>query len=36
MFNLDEYKTALKIPVADTYDDLIRTNSDDTIDHSNL
>ena len=36
MFNLDEDKTALKVLVADTYDDLIMTNSDKTIDHLNL
>ena len=36
MFNLDEDKTALKVLVVDIYDDLIRTNSDDAIDHLNL
>ena len=36
MFNLDEDKTSLKVLIADTYDDLIRTNSDDTIDYLNL
>ena len=36
MFNIDKDKTALKVLVADTYDDLIRTNSDDSIDHLNL
>ena len=36
MFNLDDDKTALKVLVADTNDDLIRTNSDDAIDHLNL
>ena len=35
-FNLDKDMTALKFLVADTYNDLIRTNSDDTIDHLNL
>ena len=35
MFNLDKDKTALKVLVADTYDDLIRINSYDTIDHLN-
>ena len=33
MFNLDEDKTALQVLVADTYDDLLRTSSDDAIDH---
>ena len=36
MFNLDEDKTALKVLMVDTYDNLIRTNSDDAVDHSNL
>ena len=36
IFNLDEDKTALEVLVTDTYDDPIRTNSDDTIDHLNL
>ena len=36
MFKLEEDKTALKILAADTYDDLIRTNSDEAIDHLNL
>ena len=36
MYNLDKDQTALKGLVADTYDSLIRTNSDDTIDHLNL
>ena len=35
MFNLED-KTALKVLVAKTYDDLIMTNSDETIDHLNL
>ena len=33
IFYLDEDKTALKVLVADTYNDLIRANSDDAIDH---
>ena len=33
MFNLEEDKTALKILMANTYDDFITTNSDETIDH---
>ena len=36
MFNLDEDETTLKVLVADTYNDLIRTNSDEAIDHLNL
>ena len=36
MFHLDEDKTALKALAADTYDNLIRTNSDDAIHHLNL
>ena len=36
MFNLEEDKTILKVLVADTYNDLIRTNSDEAIDHLNL
>ena len=36
MFNLEEDKTALKVLVANTNDDLIMTNSDETIDHLNL
>ena len=36
MFNLEEDRTALKVLVADTYDDLIRTNSDNTLDHLHL
>ena len=31
MYNLDEEQTALKVSVTDTYDNLIRTNSDDSI-----
>ena len=37
MYNLDEVQTALKVLARDTYDNLISTNSDDTIvDHLNL
>ena len=36
MYNLDENQTAFKVLVADMYDDLIRANSDDAIDHLNL
>ena len=36
MFNLDKYKTALKVLTADNYDYLIRTNTDEAIDHLNL
>ena len=37
MYNLDEDQTALKVLAADTHDNLIRTNSDDTIvNHLNL
>ena len=36
MLNLDEDKTALQVLVVNTYDDLITTNSDKTIDHLNL
>ena len=36
MLNLEEDKTALKILAADTYDDLIRANSEETIDNSKL
>ena len=35
MFNLDE-KTALKVPVADTYNNLIRTNLDYVIYYLNI
>ena len=35
MLNLEEDKTALKAFAAYTYDDLIRTNSEETIDHLN-
>ena len=35
MLNLEEDKTALKALVADTYDDLIRTNSEEATDHLN-
>ena len=30
MLNLEEHKTALKALMADTYDDLIRANSEET------
>ena len=33
MLNLEEDKTALKVLVADTYKNLIRANSEETIDH---
>ena len=36
MLNLEEDKTALKALATNTYNDLIRTNSDETIDHLNL
>ena len=37
MYNLDEEKMALKALATDTYDNLIRINSDDAIvDHLNL
>ena len=36
MYNLDINQTALKLLVADTYNNLIRTNSDDAIDHLNI
>ena len=32
MPNLEEDKTTLMVPVADTYEDLIRRNSEDAID----
>ena len=35
MLNLEENKTSLKVLVADTYDDVIRTNSEKTIDYLN-
>ena len=35
-YNLDKNQTALKVLVADTYDNLIRTSSDNAIDHLNL
>ena len=35
MLNLEEDKTSLKVLVADTYDDLIRTNSEEAIDQLN-
>ena len=36
MYNLEEQKTALKVLAPDTYDDLIRTNSDEAMNHLNL
>ena len=36
MFNLDKDKVALKVLVEYTYDDHIRTNSDDALDHLDL
>ena len=36
MYNLDEDQTALKVLVANTSNSLIRTNSDDAVDHLNL
>ena len=35
MLNLGDDKTALKVLVADTYENLNRTNSEDTVDHLN-
>ena len=35
MPNIEEDKTSLKVPVADTYKNLIRANTEETIDHSN-
>ena len=36
MYNLYKNKTSLKVLAAGLYDNLIRTNSDDAIDHLNL
>ena len=36
MYNLDENQTALQVLATDSYDDLIRTNSDKAIDYLNL
>ena len=36
MYNLDKDQTAIKVLAADTYDILIRTNSDNATDHLNL
>ena len=37
MYNLDAGQTALKVLATDTYDNLIRTSSDDAIvDHLNM
>ena len=35
MFNLVEDKTSLKVLVTDTYENIIRTNSEETIDYLN-
>ena len=35
MLNLEEVKTALKVLVADTYEDPIRTYSEENVDHFN-
>ena len=35
MLDYEGDKTALKVLVAETYEDLIRTNSEETIDHLN-
>ena len=35
MLNLEEDKTALKVITAETYEDLIRKNSEEAIDHLN-
>ena len=35
MLNLEEDKTALKVLAAETYDDLIRTSSEEAMDHLN-
>ena len=36
LFNLDKNQTALQILVPDTYEDHIRTHSEESIDHLNL
>ena len=36
LYNLDESETTLQILVPDTYEDLIRTCSDEAIDHLHL
>ena len=36
MYSLDKGKTALRVLVADTYNNLIRTKSDDAVEHLNL
>ena len=36
MYSLDKDKIALKVLIANTYDNLIRTNSDDAMEHLNL
>ena len=35
MVNLEEDKTTLKVLVADTYENLIRGNAEETLDHLN-
>ena len=35
MLSLEEDKTALNVLVADTYENLIRENSEETVDHLN-
>ena len=35
MLNLEEDKKALKVVAVDTYENLIRTNSEETLDHLN-
>ena len=35
MLNLEEHKTALMVLVTDTYEDPIKANSEETIDHLN-
>ena len=36
MSKSDEDKTSLQVLMADTYEDPVRTNSDDAMDHLNL
>ena len=36
MYNLDENQTVLQILAPDSYENLIRINSEDAIDHLNL
>ena len=35
MLNLEEDKAALKVLTADTYEDIIRENTEETVDHLN-